>query len=117
MKAVPDVAVAGPVLVIITSAEAVTVVVAVDELLPGFGSDSLADTVAVLLMVPVVVGVTVIVNVALAPDASEAEVHVTVPEALVHPELAEPNVTPAGRTSVTLTPVAVLGPLFLAVSV
>jgi len=118
VKAVPDVAVAGPVFVIITSAEAVTLVLVEAELLAVFGSDSLAVTVALLVMVPVVVGVTLIVNVALAPFASEpVTLHVTVPDALVQPGLAELNVTPAGRVSTTLTPVAAPGPLFVATRV
>jgi hypothetical protein len=111
---------AGAVLVTATSAFScgeVTVVVADDELLAGFGSGSLAVTVAVLVMVPIVVGVTVIVLVALAPDASEPTLQVTVPALLVHPALAEPKVTVEGSVSVTVTPVAGLGPLFLVVRV
>ena len=73
----------------------------------------MAVTVAVLVMVPIAVGVTLIVIVALAPDASEPTLHVTVPETLVHPALAELKVTVAGSVSVTVTPVAGLGPLFL----
>jgi hypothetical protein len=114
------VAVAGAVLVIATSAFSGaddTLVVADDELLAVFGSGSFAVAVAVLVMVPIAVGVTVIVFVALAPDASEPTVHVTVPETLVHPGLAELNVTVAGSVSVTVTPVAGLGPLFLVLRV
>ena len=59
------------------------------ELLAEFGSASLPLTVAVLVMVPTEVGLTVIVNVALAPEVSEATLHVTVPEALEQPELAD----------------------------
>ena len=87
-------------------------------MLGGFGSDSLPLTVAVLVTVPTEVGVTVIVIEALAPEASEPALQVTVPEALVQvpwEELAETNVTPAGRLSVTVTPVAGLGPLLVAV--
>ena len=114
------VAVAGAVLVMDMSAfsgAVVTLVVAEDELLAGFGSGSLAVAVAVLVMVPIIVGVTVIVVVALAPDASEPMLQVTVPAALVHPALAEPKVTVEGSVSVTVTPVAGLGPLFLVVRV
>ena len=111
-------AVAGPVLVIDRSAEAVTLVVAVAVLSVLVGSGSLALTVAVFVMLPCVTGtVTVIVKVALAPDASVPALQVTVPEALVQPLEAETNVTPAGRVSVTTTPVAGLGPLLLAVTV
>ena len=115
------VAVAGPVLVMARSAEAVTWVDADAVLLEAFGSGSLPLMVAVLVMVPAVAGaVTLIVIVALAPDASEPTAQVTVPEALVQvpwEELAEPKVTPAGRVSVTTTPVAGLGPLLVAVRV
>ena len=85
-----------------------------------FGSVSLPLTVAVLVMVPTEVGLTVIVNVALAPEASEPALQVTVPEALVQVpwvEVAEPKPTPEGRVSVTVAPVAASGPLFLAVRV
>src|SRR5438132_675283 len=100
------------------SVEAMTEVVADAVLLAAFGSGSLPLTVAVLVMVPAVAGaVALIVNVALAPEASEPALQVTVPEALVQPELADTKVTPAGRVSVTMTPVAALGPLFLAVTV
>src|SRR3979411_2529359 len=59
-------------------------VLAEAELLAGFGSVSLALTVAVLVIVPVVDGAfTTMVIVALAPFASEPTWHVTVPEALV----------------------------------
>ena len=78
-------------------------------------------TVAVLVIVPAVAGaVTSMVIVALAPEARLPTEQVTVPEALVQvPWLddAETKVTPAGRVSVTVTPVAGLGPLFVATTV
>ena len=112
------VAVAGPVFVIARSAEAITWVVADAVLLAAFGSESLPVTVALLVKVPAVAGaVALIVIVALAPDASGPAVQVTVPEALVQPELAETKVTPDGRVSVTVEPVLALGPLFLTVRV
>src|SRR5579864_8712549 len=112
------VAVAGPVLVIARSAEAITWVVADAVLLAAFGSGSLPLTVAVLVMVPAVAGaVALIVKVALAPEASEPTLQVTVPEALVQPELAELKVTPDGRVSVTVEPVLALGPLLVTFSV
>src|ERR1700737_2973002 len=96
-------------------------VLAEAELFAVFGSVSLALTVAVLVMVPVAVGaLTTMVIVALAPFASGPMLHVTVPEAWVQVpwvELAETNVTPAGRESVTTTPDAPSGPLFVAVTV
>src|SRR5439155_354687 len=108
------VAVAGPVLVIARSVEAVTEVVADGVLLAGVGSGSLPPIVAVLVMVPAVAGaVALMVIVALAPDASEPTLQVTVPEALVQVpwvEVAEPKPTPEGRVSVTVAPVAASGP-------
>src|SRR5260370_276690 len=98
--------------------EARMVVVAVAVLLAVFGSGSLPLTVAVLVMVPAVAGaVALMVNVALAPTARLPTEQVTVPEAFVHPELADTKVTPAGRVSVTTTLVAALGPLFVATTV
>ena len=57
------------------------------------------------------VGTTVIVKLALAPEARLATVQVTVAPPVQALE-ADENVSPAGSTSVTLTPVAVLGPAF-----
>src|SRR5216684_1797309 len=112
------VAVTGPVLVIDRSAEATIVVVADAVLLAVFGSGSLPLTVAVLVMVPAVAGaVALMVIVALAPEARLPTVQVTVPDAWVQVpwlEVAEPKVTPLGRVSVTVTPVAGLGPLLVA---
>src|SRR5229473_5788785 len=112
------VAVAGPVLVIDRSAEAATCVAAEAVLLAVFGSGSLPFTVAVLVTVPAVAGaVALMVIVALAPEARLPTEQVTVPEAKVQVpwlEVAEPKVTPLGRVSVTVTPVAGDGPLFLA---
>src|SRR4030081_3099325 len=115
------VAVAGPVLVIARSAEATMVVVDEAVLLAWFGSGSLPLTVAVLVMGPAVAGaVALIVIVALAPDASEPTVQTTVlPVTVQVPwvEVAVAALTPAGRVSVTVTPVAGLGPLFVAFTV
>src|SRR3981189_3592216 len=93
------VAVAGPVLVIDTSAVGglLTVVVADAVLLTVFGSDSVAPTVALLMMVPVCVGVAGMVTTALAWLAREPTLQVTVPEALEQPGVAELKVTPDGR--------------------
>src|SRR4030081_1774351 len=109
------VAVAGPALVTDRSVcSADTEVVADAELLAGTGSDSLPETVAVLLSWAAVDGVvTVMVNVALAPTARLPTGQVTVPALLVQPG-ADTKVTPEGRVSVTVTPVAGSGPLFLA---
>src|SRR5260370_10962293 len=99
------VVVTGPVLVIDRSAVgANTVVEAEAVLLAVFGSGWSAFTVAVFVIVPAVAGVvTLMVNVALAPEARFATVQVTVPAEFVHPVLAETKVTPAGRVSVTTT--------------
>src|ERR1700716_3476197 len=115
-------AVAGPVLVTCRSAEgAVTTVAADDVLLPGVGSASLPVMVAVLVMGPAVAGaVALIVIVALAPDASEPTVQTTVlPVTVQVPwvEVAVTEVTPAGRVSVTVAPVAGSGPLLVAFTV
>src|SRR5205809_664114 len=112
------VAVTGPVLVIDRSAEATMVVDADAVLLAVFESGSLPLTVAVLVMVPAVAGaVALMVIVALAPEARLPTEQVTVPEALVQVpwlEDAETKLTPLGRVSLTVTPVAGDGPLFLA---
>src|SRR5438874_2078001 len=117
----PVVAVAGPVLVIARSAEAITGLDADDVLLVLVGSGSLPLTVAVLVMVPAVAGaVALIVIVSLAPAASGPTAQVTVPEALVQVpwvEVADVKPTPEGRVSVTVAPVAASGPLFFAVRV
>src|SRR5438552_524272 len=115
------VAVAGPVLVIARSVESVTEVVGDAVVVAGDGSGAVPRIVAVLGMVPAVAGaVALMVIVALAPDASEPALQVTVAEALVQVpwvEVAEPKPTPEGRVSVTVAPVAASGPLFLAVRV
>ena len=67
--------------------------------------------------VPGVPGVvTVMVNWTLAPLASDTAVQVTVPPDSTHPADADTNVTAPGSVSVTLTSLAVSGPLFLTVS-
>src|SRR5438309_1261278 len=93
---------------------ALTCVVADAVLLAVLGSGSLPVTVAVFVMLPGVTDVvTLMVIVALAPLARLPTEQVTVPEALVQVpwlEVAETKVTPAGRVSVTVTPVAADGP-------
>jgi hypothetical protein len=116
------VTVAGPVLVIDRSAWADPIVVVADAVLFAvFGSGSLPLTDAVFVMDPAVAGaVALMVIVALAPEARLPTVQVTVPDACVQLpwlEVAEPKVTPAGRVSVTTTPVAGLGPLLVATTV
>ena len=85
-----------------------------------FGSVSLPLTVAVLVILfpfRAAGAFTTIVTVALAPLARLPIEQVTFPEALVQPDEAETKVTPAGRESVAVTPVAGLGPLFFTVTV
>ena len=86
-------------------------------LLATLGSGSAAETLALLTMFPNAVGVTAIVETALAPLARLGMVQVTTPAACVQPAEAETNVTPAGRVSVTTTLVAGEGPKFAAVTV
>jgi hypothetical protein len=96
-----------------------TVVVVVALLLPDTGSATLLVTLAVLLNVPPAVGVTTIVTVALAALARVPRLHVTVAVPLQLPcdGVVDTQVTPPGSVSVTETPVAELGPLFVTVIV
>ena len=89
---------------------------AVDELLPGAGSDVAAETVAVFEMVPAndELDVYVLVIVTVAPGARVPRVQ---GKAVAQPPLFETNVMLAGVGSATETPVAVLGPLLVTVSV
>jgi hypothetical protein len=83
-------------------------------------SISLLATLAVLVIVPAALGVTTMVMVALAPLVSVPRLQVTVlPDRLQLPWLdeEETNVTLDGRVSVTLTFVAVPGPLLVMVIV
>jgi hypothetical protein len=92
-------------------------VVLVDAaLFPGEGSGSVAVTVTAFTTVPVVVAESVIVTAALAPLAKLPRAHVIVPDDCAHEptvEVAEPHETPAGITSISVTPVAALGPLLV----
>jgi len=87
-------------------------------LFDGFGSIVVAAavTVAVFVTGPADEGrVTVRVNVAEAPLASVPALQVMVVVPLhAPPGVADWNVVPGGRTSVTVTAVAVLGPPFVA---
>ena len=89
--------------------------VAVEELLAMFGSVFAAETRAVLTTGPAVARlVTTSATVAEPPFGTEPMEHTTalVPEQEPWDGVAETKVTPAGSTSVTVTPVAVLGPAF-----
>src|SRR6266481_6748292 len=96
----------------------VTVIVTLELLLPTWGSGWSPLTVAVLVTLPVAVGITLIVTVAILPLFSVPRAQVTVPPVCVQVPLVVETlrkVTPAGRWSTTVTPVAVLGPRFLTV--
>ena len=99
-----------------------TVVVVVAVLLLVLGSLVAAATVAVFVMLPDVLGaVTTISTVAVTPLGKMPRLHVTVlvPEQVPELGVAETNVTPAGSTSVSVTPLVVAGmagvPLFVTV--
>jgi hypothetical protein len=100
-----------------------TVVLVEAVLFPEFRSVWLPAILALFVIVPAAVGVTVIVIVTDAPLARLPRLQVTVPLAWLHVpadapvHVAAPNVTPAGSVSVTTTPVAAPGPLFVAVTV
>ena len=98
---------------------AFTVVVVVELLLVGFGSDTLLLTEAVFVTVPGCDGaVTTIVTLADALGARLGNVHVTTaPVVQLPPALgvADWSVAPEGTGSVMTTPVAAFGPLFVAV--
>jgi len=103
-----------PVFVIERSAPLTTVVVAVAVLLAPLGSAVTAETVAVFVRVPLAVGETATTTsiVARAPPGKipSAQVTVVVPEQDPVLGVAETRVTPAGRVSVTVTPLVVDGP-------
>ncbi len=110
----PGVAVAGPLLAIRTSARCTSVVSSGSVLFDGTGSLSVALTVAVLVSRPGVGGVASVTPTAVAvPGARVPTVQVSTPAAAVQPAEPVRNAVPAGSVSVTLTLVAVAGPLFV----
>jgi hypothetical protein len=95
-------------------------VVTLAVLLAEFASGVLLDTVALLVTLPTLFGVTVIVTVADAPAARPPRLHVTLPDEFPHDPCeaeADLNVTLLGSVSVTVTPDAAPGPLFVALTV
>src|SRR5437899_12507067 len=97
-----------------------TLVVVEAVLLARFRSASLPETVAVLLAGPGSVRITTIVTLADAPTARLPTAHRTMPDAWVQVppvEDADENLTPGGRASVTVTPVAGRGPALATFSV
>ena len=112
----PAVTVGGPDFTIETSADAVTVVTAEEELLPLIGSGVALETVAPLVNVVACAGAetTIVIVGAVAPAASAARVQDTdtfpvFVQAQPGP-VADPKVTPAGSVSVTNNDAASDGP-------
>ena len=97
-------------------AEVLTVVLALAVLLALFGSPVLELTPAVLVIVPVVLGltVTVAVMVALAPAFTVPRLQGKEAQPPCE-EVSETKVTPLGKVSVTFTLVAFEGPKFATV--
>jgi translation elongation factor EF-1beta len=94
--------------------------VVVEKLLARFGSGVVEETVAVLTTVPVAFGlVTMSLTVAVPPAAivPTGQLTVLVPEQDPCEGVADTNVVPAGRMSLTVTPAAGLGPAFVTVIV
>ena len=121
MMLFPAVTVAGPLLIIETSALVETVVLAVELLLPALGSEVVDATVAVLLMVDpeAADGETLAtsVNAAVAPGSSVAMLQETVaPVVQVNAGPlfcdSETKDVPAGKVSVQSTVAASEGPAF-----
>ena len=103
-----------PVFVSERSAPLTIVVVAVAVLFAGLGSAVTAETEAVFVRLPLAAGetVTTMSIVALAPPGKmpSAQLIVVVPEHDPLLGVADTSVTPAGRESVTVTPLVVDGP-------
>src|SRR5260370_19860328 len=109
----------GPLLVMERSASvAPTFVVALPELLLEFGSDVVAETVAVLVTLPLNMAGVLYVNVIVAGDPTlivpRMQGTVVVPLQLPWLGVAETNPSGAGGASVPVTPAAVYGPAFAA---
>ena len=95
-----------------------TVAELVELLLPGFGSFTAEDTVAVFVMVePFVALVFTLYVDRMITDCPPVRVPRLQGKAVVHAPELETNVAPVGVGSVTVTPVASLGPLFVTVMV
>jgi len=94
-------------------------VLAVALLLPAAGSHEEESTLAVLPTIPLTVGATVKVTVAVArfPRAPRLQVTVLVPLHVPWLGVTETKLTPIGSVSVTDTSVAPPGPLFVTVMV
>ena len=99
---------------------AVTLVVALKELLVATGSVAVVETVAAFTAAPAAVGVTTIVIVALNPFGIALRLHVTVPADGAHVPrvvIADTNVAPGGSKSFNITAVPESAPLFVTATV
>jgi hypothetical protein len=89
----------------------------VERLLAVFGSGVVETTVAVLSNDPLELGPTttsvIVVELAEPLEGIVPREQVTVPMLAEQGDVAEKNVVPAGRMSVTVTPAAEAGPAFL----
>ena len=94
-----------------------TVVEADALLFAEFGSDSFAEALAVSVSVPVAEVLTAIATEALEPLANVPRLQVTEPLQVPWLGVEEINVTPEGRESERVTPVAGEGPLFITIIV
>ena len=83
------------------------------ELLVPFGSLVGEVTVAILVNVPLAGAVTVTLILLIAPLANVPRFQFTTPALLMPPPVAETNVKPAGKVSVTITLLAADGPKFV----
>ena len=101
----------------VRSAAGLTVVVAVAPLLEVSGSNSAPATPQLFVMVPPLRGRTVTVTVLLSSTARLCRSQVTIPPLAEQPVLADTKSTPAGKVSVTTTPLAGSGPLLVTVIV
>ncbi len=97
----------------------VTVIVKEFEALAGVELVSFSVTLAVFVIEPATAAVTVRETEAVPPIASVPRLHVTVvvPEQVPWLGVADTNLSPAGSTSVTRTPVEPDGPLLVTVRV
>ena len=109
---------AGATLLICKSASGVTVVVTGGvTLFVGVGSGVGEPTLAKFVSVPLAGAVTDTVRFVVCDATSVPKFHVTSPPATAPLPLGTTDVTPTGSVSVTMTPLALEGPLFVTVMV
>ena len=118
MKFVPKIAPAGAVFTMLTSETGVMVVVTGGvTLFVGTGSPVGEPTLAKFVSVPLAGAVTDTVRFVVCVEARVPRFHVTNPPATTPLPLGTTEVTLAGNVSVTMTPLALDGPLFVTVMV